>query len=230
MEFDRLLFKSFQPGDRPVLRLFGFETPTFTLGRLASRRMDLSRLPYPHEVRPTGGWSVLHGPGDLCYSVTASAKDPLVGGDLLTSYRKISEILAAGLRALGRATELSEEKHRAAGPAHCFSAPSKCELTLGGRKVAGGAQAREGGVFLQQGVILLTVAPEWSEAFPEETTGSMTGLNDLPGVRPVGRDDLERSLVQAFEGAGASFEKNLTLDLPSLKLGLPPSTGERRTP
>src|SRR5258708_4996054 len=81
MAYDLELFKGFQPGQPPILRFFFFERPTLTLGRLEARRLDLSSLPYPCEIRPTGGRTVLHGEGDLCYSITASASDPLVGGD-----------------------------------------------------------------------------------------------------------------------------------------------------
>ena len=160
---------------------------------------------------------MLHGEGDLCYSVVASTRDSLVGGDLITSYRKISEILAQGMKRLGRNVELSEEKHRSYGLVHCFTAPSKCELILKGRKVAGGAQAREGGVFLQQGVILLSISPEWGKSFPASDLETMTGLNEqeAPVIR---RESLEKALIEVFESSGVKFELNLTSGLPTLKL------------
>jgi lipoate-protein ligase A len=207
MEFDRQLFHSFKPGENPVLRFFYFKKPTLTLGRLEAKKLNLKNLPYPFEIRPTGGWSVLHGDGDLCYSVVASTRDVLVGGDLLTSYRKISGILAQGLKTLGLEVALSGEKHRSREVPHCFSAPSKCELTLGGRKVAGGAQAREGDVFLQQGVILLSVSPEWRENFPSESLNAMTGINDCDKIL-IGRGVLEKAITGAFEAQGVVFEKN----------------------
>lgn len=217
MEFDRQLFHSFDPGGCPVLRFFTFEKPTYTLGRLEARRLVLDHLPYPYEIRPTGGWSVLHGKGDLCYSIVASTRDNLVGGDLITSYRKISEILVQGMKRLGRDVELSEEKHRSYGLAHCFTAPSKCELILGGRKVAGGAQAREGGVFLQQGVILLSVSPEWKKSFPASDLETMTGLNEqeAPEIR---REALERAILETFESSGIKFDKNLNAESIALKM------------
>ncbi|HET9869936.1 MAG TPA: hypothetical protein VFR02_05510, partial [bacterium] len=103
-------------------------------------------------------------------------------------------------RALGREVALSQAPHRAAGMAHCFSAPSKCELTLGGKKVCGGAQAREGGVFLQQGVILLSVSREWGRAYPTGELQAMTGLNDGPGA-PVTASQVEEAVTAAFDGA-----------------------------
>jgi lipoate-protein ligase A len=207
MAYDGELFKRFQPGDRPILRFFFFDQPTLTLGRLEARRLNLSELPYPHEVRPTGGRAVLHGEGDLCYSIVAPTNDPLVGGELLESYRKISAILSYALRDLGREVRLSEEKHPGLETGHCFSSPSFAELVLDGKKVAGGAQAREGSTFLQQGVILLSVSPDWKALLPGNGESPMTGLNQDPALPPLSRSDVERAVVSAFEEAGIDFEK-----------------------
>jgi len=209
MEWDRQAFRAFQESHAPMLRFFRFQKPTFTMGRLEARRIDLQKLPHPHEVRPTGGWTVLHGEGDLCYSLFASTRDPLVGGDLIASYQKISRLLQGAFKALGRQVELSTEPHRASGMTHCFSAPSKCELTLGGKKVSGGAQAREGNVFLQQGVILLSVSEGWRKAYGSGALEAMTGLNDGPQA-PVEAGQIEAAVEKAFQQAGAEFEKSLT--------------------
>ena len=208
MAYDRELFKNFRPEHPPLLRFFFFERPTLTLGRLEARRLDLSRLPYPFEIRPTGGRAVLHGPGDLCYSVVAPVTDPLVGGNLLESYQKISGLLAYALRGLDRDVRLSTERRPGEREGHCFSAPSFAELTLNGKKVSGGAQAREGSVFLQQGVILLSVASEWKYLFPETGSGAMTGLNEDPSLLPLSRMDLERAIGNTFQEAGVEFERH----------------------
>ncbi len=207
MAYDEELFKRFQPNQSPILRFFFFQRPTLTLGRLEAKRLNLSQLPYPYEIRPTGGRAVLHGAGDLCYSVIASTYDPLVGGELLESYRKISNLLAYTLRGLDRDVRLSEERHPGSQTGHCFSSPSFAELTFHGKKVAGGAQAREGNSFLQQGVILLSVASEWKNLFSENTESHMAGLNDDPSLVTLSRQDLEKAIVAAFEEAGITFEK-----------------------
>ena len=208
MAYDQELFKGFAPGHPPLLRFFFFERPTLTLGRLEARRLNLNGLPYPHEIRPTGGRMVLHGEGDLCYSITASVGDPFVGGELLESYRKISGLLAYALRGLGREVQLSNDKHPGQGKGHCFSSPSFAELTFNGKKVAGGAQAREAGVFQQQGVLLLSVSPQWKSLFPEMEAGAMAGLNEDSSLPPLNRADLEKAIVSAFEEAGAVFGKH----------------------
>ncbi len=207
MAHDEELFKRFQPGQPPILRFFYFERPTLTLGRLESRRLNLSELSLPYEIRPTGGRAVLHGEGDLCYSIVASTSDPLVGGDLLESYQKISLLMANALRRMDRDVQLSEERHSGLQTGHCFSSPSFAELVFHGKKVAGGAQAREGSVFLQQGVILLSVSPEWKNLFGASFESPMSGLNDDSEIPFLSRKDLESALVQSFEKVGIIFEK-----------------------
>jgi lipoate-protein ligase A len=131
-----------------------------------------------------------------------------VGGSLLESYQKIGGLLAYALKGLGRDVRLSDEKKPGTGPSHCFSAPSVGELIFQGKKVAGGAQAREGGVFLQQGVLLLSVSPEWRTLFPEDPGDVMTGLNDDPTLPKLSRKDLEQAVLEAFGEAGVMFEKH----------------------
>ena len=205
MAYDAELFKGFQSGDAPILRFFYFPQPTFTLGRLEARRFKLDSLPFPYEVRPTGGRAVLHGEADLCYAIVAPKDNALVGGTLIDSYCKISKLLAKGIQSLGRDVQMTTEKHLGLGDPHCFSAPSQAELTWKGKKVAGGAQAREGGVFLQQGVILLNVAEGWKKVFPASSVDNMAGLNEDASLPAIKREELEKAVIQAFEANGVEF-------------------------
>jgi lipoate-protein ligase A len=208
MAYDENLFSQFKSSDSPILRFFIFQKPTLTLGRLEARRLHIPNLPFPYEIRPTGGRGVLHGSGDLCYALLASKQDPIVGGGLIESYCRVGKILARGLQSLGRDVRMTEEKHLGMGDPHCFSAPSQAELTLRGKKVAGGAQARREGVFLQQGVILLKVAEEWKKAFPGSGFEAMTGLNEDPAKPSVAPNDLENALLRSFEKEGIRFDES----------------------
>jgi lipoate-protein ligase A len=205
MAYDENLFAEFKADDPPILRFFTFQTSTLTLGRLEARRLKLQNLAFPYEIRPTGGRGVLHGDGDVCYALLASKQDPLVGGPLIESYCRVGKLLARGLQSLGRDVRMSEVKHLGLGDPHCFSAPSQAELTWNGKKVAGGAQARRGGVFIQQGVILLRVTEEWKKAFPGSGLETMTGLNENPALSPVTRSGLEMAILQSFEKEGIRF-------------------------
>jgi lipoate-protein ligase A len=206
MAYDAKLFKAFQIDSNPILRFFFFPKSTFTLGRLEARRIPLDKLSFPYEIRPTGGRAVLHGAGDICYSIVAAKADPLVGGTLIESYCKISKLIAQGLQSLGRDVQMTTEKHLGLGDPHCFSAPSQAELTWKGKKIAGGAQAREGGVFLQQGVILLSVTEDWKKVFPASSIENMAGLNDDASLPIIKREELEKALIQAFEVNGIEFK------------------------
>jgi len=205
MAYDAELFKAFQMDSNPILRFFFFPKSTFTLGRLEARRIPLDKLPLPYEIRPTGGRLVLHGEADLCYAIVACKDNSLVGGTLIESYCKISKLIALGLQSLGRDVQMTTEKHLGLGDPHCFSAPSQAELTWRGKKIAGGAQAREGSIFLQQGVILLSVADDWRNVFPASSVENMAGLNDDVSLPMIKREELERALIRAFEVKGVEF-------------------------
>ncbi len=205
MAYDEQLFSGLQPSDPPTLRFFTFPVSTLTLGRLEARRIKLNQQAFPHEIRPTGGRGVLHGPEDLCYALLASKQDPIVGGSLIDSYCRIGKLLARALQSLGRDVVMAEDKHMGWGDPHCFSAPSQAELTLKGKKVAGGAQARRSDVFLQQGVILLRVSEEWKKAFPGSGFDSMTGLNEDPTLPSVTRTQVETAILESFKREGIQF-------------------------
>ena len=89
---------------------------------------------------------------ELTYSVVLP--DRAFGGPR-RAYRRINEGLVDGLRRLG--VDASAASGRAlppdAGP--CFLEPADGEVTIGGRKVVGSAQARIGRAVLQHGSLLL---------------------------------------------------------------------------
>lgn len=150
-----------QPGF-PSLRLFAWREPTLSIGIMQGLEEDvnlntISSLHIPLVRRPTGGRAVLHE-FELTYSIVGSERDPLLSGNVVESYRKISGALVAALEYLGLQAELAPAgAHRAANhrAASCFEEPADYEVSINGRKVIGSAQARRHGCILQQGSILL---------------------------------------------------------------------------
>ena len=141
-----------------VVRVYQWSRPTLSFGRnqtaagaydrelIAARGIEVVR-------RPTGGRAVLHH-RELTYSVVA----PLaLGAGLSDAYGRINELLLATLRALGVDASLAKLDVPTPLPtaAPCFEVPTTGELTLGGRKLVGSAQWREGGALLQHGSILV---------------------------------------------------------------------------
>lgn len=149
----------------PTLRFYGWQPACLSLGyaQRAEREVDFEacqKSGIDWVRRPTGGRAILHDWTELTYSLTASINDPLLNGGVLESYRKISFALLEGLRRLGVEAETAGKEVRgeqAAATAACFDAPSAYEITFGGRKLIGSAQARRSGALLQQGTILLGV-------------------------------------------------------------------------
>jgi len=139
----------------PTLRLYAWEPPTLSLG-FAQPAADcdheaLRRLGWGLVRRPTGGRAILHT-DELTYSITAPESHPLMRGGVLESYRRLSLGLLAGLRLLGVAVQAeTAQRTRAAGNPVCFEIPSQYEISAGGRKLIGSAQARRMGGVLQHG-------------------------------------------------------------------------------
>ncbi len=164
MAVDEALLRSCIAGSRgfPTLRLFGWQEPTLSIGIMQEVDSDvdgdaLAALHIPLVRRPTGGRAVLHQ-FELTYSLVGSERDPLLSGSVVESYRKISGGLVAALAHLGLHAALAPPgSHRAANhhAAACFEQPADYEVSVGGRKLIGSAQARRQGVILQQGSILL---------------------------------------------------------------------------
>jgi len=216
----------------PTLRFYGWQPPCLSIGynqsagevdvgRCRERGVDFVR-------RPTGGRAVLHA-DELTYSVVAPQDEPRVAGGVIESYRRLSQGLIAGLRALGVDAVQAEEwtpQLAAVGarassgvrqigdgekPAACFHVPSAYEVAVGGRKLVGSAQVRRRGCVLQHGSLPLTgdVArildflrmPEGRrEELKRELRERATSLGEALG-RAVPFEEAARALAEGFAKA-----------------------------
>lgn len=148
----------------PTLRLYGWNPPCLSLGQAqpaaevdwaacAALGIDVVR-------RPTGGRAILHA-DELTYSLIAPENHPAIAGDIVTSYRKISRGLLAGLHRLNIPGIHSVPQYPMPNTLKpepspvCFDAPSHYEITVNGQKLVGSAQMRQGGIVLQHGAIPL---------------------------------------------------------------------------
>ena len=143
----------------PTLRLYAWSPPCLSLGYgQKSTDVDFHRVAESgwHVVwRPTGGRAILHA-DELTYSVALPAGHPLADGDIVESYRRISQGLVAGLSSLGLIPHADRrtQTHGVSGPV-CFETPSHYEITVNGRKLVGSAQVRRKGGLLQHGSLPL---------------------------------------------------------------------------
>ena len=158
MAIDEVLLRRAAATGEAVFRAYAWEGPTLSLGRNQPARDEYAAGALrEHGVsvvrRLTGGRAVLHH-REVTYSVTAPYAP---GSALRDEYSRINEILVEGLRALGVDAAIAIPSGRAPLPstAPCFEEPTEGELVLGGRKLVGSAQYREGGALLQHGSILV---------------------------------------------------------------------------
>lgn len=163
MAVDEAILEAAGRGDvPPTLRLYAWEPPCLSLGYAQPfSDVDLGRLQvrgWDVVRRPTGGRAILHT-DELTYSVTAPMDEPIVAGSLLESYNRIAAALIHAARSVGLSVEVKEAvpgvQSHAAGPV-CFEVPSAYEITVGGKKLIGSAQARRREGVLQHGSLPLT--------------------------------------------------------------------------
>jgi lipoate-protein ligase A len=157
MALDEALMHRAAVSGRAVFRIYGWSTPTLSLGRNQRARGlydgDVARdLGIAFVRRPTGGRALLHH-REVTYSVTLPARD---AHEANAAYEFINDVLLDGLARLGvRAERAANAKSMPPGPRPCFDAPSAHEIAVNDRKLVGSAQWRRGGALLQHGSILV---------------------------------------------------------------------------
>jgi lipoate-protein ligase A len=240
----------------PTLRLYAWEPACLSLGyaqpftdvdipRLQARGWEMVR-------RPTGGRAVLHI-DELTYSVIAPLHEPRVAGTVLESYRRLAQALVQALTLLtftsstgaGRlpvqVNENSSAPHAPVANPVCFEVPSTYEITIGGKKLIGSAQARRKEGVLQHGS--LPLAGDLTRiiqilAFPDEASRARAAGRLLSRAttvetalsRKVSWDEAAQAYISAFKSVLAldlqpddmtDDEKKRTEELVRVKYGHP---------
>ena len=224
MAADEALLERVQRSETaPILRLYAWDPPSLSLGhaqpyadvdpaRLKASRWQVVR-------RLTGGRAILHT-DEITYSVIAPAAEPRLAGSVLESYNRLAQALLRAARDLGLPVEMSADgAHAPASPQNpiCFEVPSAYEITVGGKKLIGSAQARKQGGVLQHGSLplhgdLRRIAHALT--FPEESERAEAGERLLARATTVetvlGRRVEWNTAADAF---AAAFYSELEIDL-----------------
>lgn len=199
MAVDQALLEQADRSGDAFLRLYRWDPPCLSFGRNepALTRYDRAAIERRglHVVRrPTGGRAVWHE-HEVTYAVAAPVE---WFGSLRASYRAIHERLAAALRSLDVPATLAPDTRplTAAGP--CFAEPIGGEVVVGGRKLVGSAQVRQGSAFLQHGSILLDGSQEVIGAVSRQPSAiRSTTLRDVLG-RPVAFQEVADAIVATW--------------------------------
>ncbi len=161
MAVDEAILEAVGRGDSPAtLRLYAWEPACLSLGYAQSLSdVDIPRLRahgWDLVRRPTGGRAILHT-DELTYSVIAPLDEPRIAGGVLESYSRLATALMEALHQLNLPVEIHDQqavKTKNPNPV-CFEVPSTSEITVGGKKLVGSAQARRKEGVLQHGSLPL---------------------------------------------------------------------------
>lgn len=223
MAIDQAIMEAVAEGRMPpTLRFYAWEPACLSLGYTQSiRDVDRARLQargWELVRRMTGGRAILHT-DELTYSVAVKKGHPIVEGDIIASYRRLSRALVAGLELLGAAPQADKRgEHRSdtKGPV-CFEVPSHYEITVNEKKLVGSAQVRKFGAVLQHGTLplagditrildaLVFESDEKRERLRERVRSRATTLTDVLGKHITWE--------HAVETMAHSFQSTFDLDL-----------------
>jgi lipoyl(octanoyl) transferase len=199
MAVDAALLEEVERSDGPctIVRFYSWTVPTISLGRnqKVATAVDVgycesAGIDIVH--RPTGGRAVLHD-DELTYAVVSN--DAACFGDsIYGNYKRVSEALCLGYNRLGVPAVLAPETRKPPSGANgvdppCFLSPSRYELTVEGRKIAGSAQRRVRSSFLQHGSMPITcnretLARATRQASADPLNREMAGAAEFLSERP----------------------------------------------
>jgi len=158
-----ILENAVKNGGNPVLRLYGWKSPSLSLGRnqsLEGINIDFCRENDIEIVkRPTGGRAVLHDK-ELTYSFVISERLLRNGSSVRSSYKEISSALIGAFAKLGINLEFSQRENVYTKADYCMKVSTGADLCFEGKKIIGSAQVRRKGYILQHGSILLEIDKE----------------------------------------------------------------------
>lgn len=198
MAYDESLMGVLKDKETVFLRFFNFEPLSISIGyhqKVAPWLYDLEGKGVKWVRRRTGGRAVIHS-NDFTYSFIFHSDNPIIGGNIIESYKKIAQAFKNAFDILNIPTEIQRGKSRTVRNVKrhlCFSATSIAELTWKGKKIIGSAQFRDKGVVLQEGTIMLD---EPGSIFP--TVPEMATVREARG-REVTLKEMKEAVVRGFE-------------------------------
>ncbi|MBF0291683.1 MAG: lipoate--protein ligase family protein [Nitrospinae bacterium] len=192
----------------PVLRLYGWDKPTLSIGYAQKPETDvnlafLEAENIPLVRRPTGGRAILHW-DELTYAVVIPSHSKFFGS-LPEMYATIALPIRNALTSLGLSLD---DGGRAAGIRNnpcCFATRLGHEISVNGKKIVGSAQRRLKTAALQHGSIVLSIDAEryanclnFTDLAKRNASLSLLGgMNDFV-TRPITRDELATAVKEAF--------------------------------
>lgn len=208
MALDEALLSRFEPGcSLPVLRLYGWNPPAFSIGRFQKpdEVIDLegcARAGIPVIRRVTGGGCIFHAE-ELTYSIVCTPEQVADVGGVKESFRLLCGFLLRAYRRIGLVPgfaidECPRRERLGQRTPLCFAGTEEYDILVGGRKLGGNAQRRQRGIIFQHGSIPLR--PALSLAQPFLRCPLPDGATSLAEAGcTVDPDELKHHLIDSFQ-------------------------------
>lgn len=158
MAIDETLLLNINKIGAPVIRIYGWDTPSVSIGYVQDLAAVKSEK-YTVVRRPTGGGIVYHDK-DLTYTAVVPAKHAICKLDRMESYHVFHRAIMKVLAFFGLNASLSDDSHPVPDRAtmQCFVTPTRYDVLCDSQKYAGAAQRRTRDGILHQGSITLNAA------------------------------------------------------------------------
>ncbi|MBS0626960.1 MAG: lipoate--protein ligase family protein, partial [Verrucomicrobia bacterium] len=218
MQKDQELLEKMPLEKDPILHFYEWNGPSATYGYFLDPNKffcmnSVEKLGLQLARRPTGGGIIFHL-WDFAFSALIPSSHPSFSQNTLQNYAYINlKVLAAVEEFLQiRGFELTDEDGQILGEGcgnFCMAKPTRYDVMLGGRKVAGAAQRKTKGGFLHQGSISLVMpSKEWlQEVLLSELnvleamslfTFPLLGEKALPSEVPLKRKEIQKLIIKHF--------------------------------
>ncbi|MCX5668816.1 MAG: lipoate--protein ligase family protein [Candidatus Omnitrophica bacterium] len=209
MALDEKIFKRYLEDGIGVLRLYRWQSPSFTYGfsQVPESQIDLSACATDGvEVakRITGGGILFHD-DEITYSFVCSKSDVGEPQGVFIDYRNICKFLLRFYESLGLTAVFALEalgfRDRCAPHELCCAAHEKYDIVIGAKKIGGNAQKRNRQAIFQHGSIPCSVnwdfVRKYADSLPKDISTNVTTLSDELRAVPE-KDMLEQKLIDAF--------------------------------
>jgi lipoate-protein ligase A len=155
MAVDEALLLNAEQLGRPALRIYDWSKPAVSIGYFQKFPDDLAAQGVEVVRRPTGGGLVDHR-GDVTYTVVLPPTHRIARECPQQSYNILHRCIIAALQSLGVPASLApNQKPGSPRPnaSACMTNPTRFDVMLDGKKIAGAAQRRTKTGLLHQGSI-----------------------------------------------------------------------------
>lgn len=218
MQKDQDLLETISQEKNPILHFYEWEGPSATYGYFLHPKQffsmeGIAKTGLQIARRPTGGGIIFHL-WDFAFSALIPASHPAFSQNTLQNYATINLCVLSAVEEFleVRGCELTEEDGQILGEGcanFCMAKPTRYDVMLGGKKVAGAAQRKTKDGLLHQGSLSLVMP---SKEFLQEVllselnvveamsrfTFPLLGTKADPREVPIKRKEIQELLIKHF--------------------------------